>query len=151
MKAARALTTISPCGLIQEAVKEDPWRVLVSCSLMNMTVGLTMRPIMWKLFERWPTAEDLADADVDELRELVRPLGFYNQRAPRLIAMSQQYIDGEWETPMDLPGCGKYATNSWRIFCTDDEVKLVELKDKELRRFIHWLKTGGYVPQTRSV
>ena len=141
----------SPCDLIQEHVRDDPWRVLVACSLMNMTVGLTMRPIMWKLFERWPTACDLAEADVDELRGLVKPLGFYNQRAPRLIEMSRRYVTGDWGSVMDLPGCGRYATNSWRIFCTDEDVDISELKDKELRRYVHWLKTDEYVPQTESI
>jgi methyl-CpG-binding domain protein 4 len=151
MRRARELRHPSPCNLIQEHLRDDPWRVLVACMLMNMTVGLTMRPIMWKLFERWSCAEALAHADEDELRELIRPLGFYNRRAKSLVAMSRAYVTDEWHTPRDLPGCGKYAEDSWKIFCTDDDVLLSDLKDKELRRFVHWLETGEYVPQDRCI
>lgn len=144
----------SPCNLIQETLAQmdhPDWRIFVACSLMNMTTGLTMRPYMWKLFDTWPTPQALAAARVDELRELIRPLGFYNQRAPRLIKMSQQYIRDEWVTPMDLMGCGRYAMNSWRIFCAGEDVHIDDLKDKELRRYVHWLKTGEYVPQPQFV
>lgn len=152
--SSRVLLDISPCGLIQEVLgrlDNSEWRIFVACSLMNMTAGLTMRPIMWRLFAKWPTPRALAAADVDEVRRLVWPLGFYNQRAPRLIDMSAQVAAGEWSLPSDLPGCGRYATNSWRIFCLGEVPSLRELKDKELRRYVHWLTTGEYAPLGESV
>lgn len=153
MNASVKLTAASPCDLIQEhvvALPDGEWRILVACSLMNMTTGLTMRPIMWKLFALWRTPHELAEADETALRELIRPLGFYNQRARRLIDMSRKYIDGNWSTPADLPGCGKYATNSWRIFHLGEDVEMQELKDKELRRYIHLRRTGEYIPHTEK-
>lgn len=145
---------ISPCGLIQETLAklDNPdWRIFVACSLMNMTVGLTMRPYMWEVFRRWPTPQSLADADESELRDVIRPLGFYNRRAKTLIDMSKQYVARGWKTPMDLTGCGKYATDSWKIFCNGECLDVDALQDKELRRYVHWLNTGVYVPQTESV
>jgi len=127
------------------------WRIFVACSLMNMTTGLTMRPYMWKLFDRWPTPHALASCNRDELCQLIRPLGFYNRRSTSLIAMSQEYLRGKWRTPHDLPGCGKYAHDSWLIFCKGEIPLIQNLKDKELRRYIHWLTTGEYIPQSRNV
>lgn len=146
--------SFSPCDLIQEHVillSEPDWRVFVACMLMNMTRGTTMRPYMWSLFDKWPTAHALSCANFDELREHIKPLGFSARRAANLIRMSTQYITDTWSTPHDLCGCGKYAYDSWRIFCRGDIPLLDELKDKELRRYINWLTTGIHVPQPELV
>lgn len=158
MTERRATSTvvgeISPCGLIQETLSRlssPDWRVLVACSLMNMTTGLTMRPYMWRLFAAYPTPEALAAADVEDVRRVIAPLGLSNVRAPRLVEMSRLYLAGGWTTPMDLPGCGKYATDSWLIFCRGEVPRIEELRDKELRRYVHWLATGEHVPQGKGV
>lgn len=151
MKVARYATQISPCGLIQEHIKDDPWRVLVACIMMNMTRGLTMRPYMWRLFERYPTAQALAAADPASLEEMISPLGLSVRRSRSLITMSQGYTTSNWTKPSDLPGCGKYADDSWKIFCTDDDVDINTLRDKELRRYVYWLTTGIYVSQDKTV
>ena len=41
------------------------------------------------LFARYPTAEDLAAADPDELEEIIRSTGFYRAKAKSLIGMAQ--------------------------------------------------------------
>jgi endonuclease III len=89
--------------------------------------------------------------DIDELREMIRPLGFVNRRSLNIINMSKAYIRGRWATPADLPGCGKYATDSWLIFVKNIDVDITDLHDKELRRYIHWRATGEYIPQDRTV
>ena len=147
-------STISPCDLIQEhlAVLSEPdWRIFVACMLMNMTRGLTMRPYMWSLFEQWPDAFALAHADIDVLRDVIKPLGFQHRRSMNLVQMSQQYVAESWKTPRDLRGCGKYAYESWLIFCKHQLPDIDDVHDKELRRYIHWKTTGQHVKQPHAV
>lgn len=82
------------------------------------------------------------NADPDELHKMIKHLGFANIRTRRIIDMSRAYVEGNWSTPMDLPGCGKYATDSWLIFCKGVDVDVNDLTDKELRRYIRWKTTG---------
>lgn len=70
------------------------------------------------LFERYPTVEDLAAADQAELEELVRPTGFYRQKARYIRETAQlllQNHNGEVPPDMDsllaLPGVARKTAN----------------------------------------
>ncbi|KAF7293853.1 hypothetical protein HMN09_01181300 [Mycena chlorophos] len=41
--------------LIQESLKDDPWKVLIAVTLLNKTSGALAIPVFWKLIEQWPT------------------------------------------------------------------------------------------------
>jgi endonuclease III len=101
--------------LIQERYYPDEFKVLVCCLLLNRCRGETVRGVVDKLFDRFPDAIDMMAADVGELTEILRPLGFQNQRAKRLIEFSKAYMSG-WKDVRELPGVGDYAADCWRIF-----------------------------------
>ncbi|KIM61261.1 hypothetical protein SCLCIDRAFT_54412, partial [Scleroderma citrinum Foug A] len=77
-------------GHMLESVRNDPWKVLLASRMLNVTTG---RAAFWKIVNRWPTPRELIDAPLDELVELLRPLGFYNKRAKWFKEISQRYID----------------------------------------------------------
>lgn len=70
------------------------------------------------LFARYRTARDYAGADRAELEELVRPTGFYRNKAGALIKLGQaleERFDGEVPATMSelvtLPGVGRKTAN----------------------------------------
>jgi endonuclease III len=70
------------------------------------------------LFLRYRTALDYAQADREELEALIRPTGFYRNKATSLIGLGQALIerfDGELPNTMDelvtLPGVGRKTAN----------------------------------------
>jgi endonuclease III len=70
------------------------------------------------LFARYRTARDYAEADRTELEELVRPTGFYRNKAAALINLGralEERFDGEVPSTMDelvtLPGVGRKTAN----------------------------------------
>ena len=70
------------------------------------------------LFLRYRTALDYAQADREELETVIRPTGFYRNKASSLIALGQALIerfDGELPNTMDelvtLPGVGRKTAN----------------------------------------
>src|SRR5690242_2946288 len=70
------------------------------------------------LFAKYRTALDYARADRAELEELVRPTGFYRNKASTLIKLGQaleERFDGEVPATMDelvtLPGVGRKTAN----------------------------------------
>ncbi|KAH8835160.1 DNA glycosylase [Flagelloscypha sp. PMI_526] len=79
-------------ALIQESISHDPWRVLVSTTLLNKTTACVALPVFQKLVDRWPSPLCLSQASLLELTEMLKPLGTYNRRSARLIAMSLMYL-----------------------------------------------------------
>ncbi|OSC97367.1 hypothetical protein PYCCODRAFT_1528785 [Trametes coccinea BRFM310] len=154
--------------LIQEHVACDPWKVIVAVTLLNKTAGKQSIPVFFDIIDRWPTPDALAQAPLSLLHELVKDLGLGEVRSTRLIALSQMYVEdppvperlrpsrGKMRLPCSseggltdvkypptpishLPGCGPYALDSYRIFCTgDDQWKSVLPRDKELVKYLRW-------------
>lgn len=100
----------------QVDLSDDPFGMLVACQLVNRTrwAGAADR-VHAELVRRWPTAERLRDADPESLR----PLGLQKPRADNLIAMAEAWDNG-CRTIRELPGCGKYADDSYAIFVTGE-------------------------------
>jgi endonuclease-3 len=70
------------------------------------------------LFDKYRTALDYAQADRTELEELIRPTGFYRNKANSLIRLGQELVerfDGEVprtiEELVTLPGVGRKTAN----------------------------------------
>jgi methyl-CpG-binding domain protein 4 len=141
---------ISPYNLLQEQLRDHPWRLLVACVMLNQTSAVQVKRVIWDFFERWPDhrrfLEDPAayETDSDELTDLIRSLGFYNRRAITLRMMTAQFYAWEYELskdPMSLNvgkiyGVGKYASDSFRMFVGGYIIPGVA--DKELKNYVRW-------------
>ncbi|KAG8220790.1 hypothetical protein J3R82DRAFT_2225 [Butyriboletus roseoflavus] len=147
--------------LVQESVRDDPWKVLIAVRLLNVTTGKAAIPVFCKIISRWPTPQDLVHAPQDELVELLRPLGLYNKRVSWLKDMSEHFLEDQQARScsrtslaallseerivpnaphLHYPGVGPYALDSLHIFCAGDKDawKRVMPRDKELVRYLRW-------------
>ncbi|KAL0050061.1 hypothetical protein WJX82_003674 [Trebouxia sp. C0006] len=136
----------SPYGLIEEYLYQDPWKLLVACMLLNVTSGLQVRKVIWRLFDIWPTAEAAAGATDDTLvivEKLIQPLGLFRKRTIAIKRFSQEYLEAEWLDPIELHGIGQYASDAYFMFCRGNWQD-VDPSDKDLLRYQQWLhSTGG--------
>jgi endonuclease III len=126
----------SPYNLLQEIYIQDPWKILVCCIFLNQTTRKQVDKIRDHFFQKWQSPEDLSQANLEEVIDMIRPLGFYNRRAKTLVEMSRQWVENDWKAPTELKGVGKYANDSWTIFV---EGKLVENpSDHILNDYVQW-------------
>lgn len=87
---------------------------VLSAQSTDKRVNLTTPP----LFAKYRTAVDYATANRVELEEMIRPTGFYRNKATSLIGLGQALVDrfgGEVPATMDelvtLPGVGRKTAN----------------------------------------
>jgi endonuclease III len=81
----------------------DPWQLLVSTVLSAQTTDENVNRVTPKLFERWPTCEDLAAANPEEVEQVVYSTGFYRQKTKSIIALAADIVDKfGGEVPRDL-------------------------------------------------
>jgi endonuclease-3 len=84
---------------------EDPWQLLVATVLSAQTTDENVNRVTPELFERWPTPEDLAAADPEEVESVVFSTGFYRQKTISVIALSRELaerFDGRVPDDLDL-------------------------------------------------
>lgn len=123
--------------LFQEDLVESPFWLVVGCVLVNVTTWRVARHAHETMRSRWPTPEDLALAPTSELEDLLRPLGLFRRRSATLRALASAWVASPPGSRRDverLPGCGRYAADSWSVFVERDHD--VEVSDKKLLAYL---------------
>jgi endonuclease-3 len=82
---------------------EDPWQLLVATVLSAQTTDENVNAVTPELFERWPSAEDLAVADPEAVEAVVYSTGFYRQKTKSILALSADLVERfDGVVPADL-------------------------------------------------
>lgn len=129
----------SPNNLLQEQYRDEPWKMMVLCIMLNQTHYKQVYKVKDEFFRRWPTAEDAMWADIDEMVEVIRPLGFYNRRTRTIRKFSYEWTMNGWRDIGELCGVGKYGRDSWMIF--QENTIPPDVTDKKLKEYIEWITT----------
>jgi endonuclease-3 len=92
----------------------DPWQLLVATVLSAQTTDDNVNRVTPVLFERYPTAYELAEADPEEVERIVYSTGYYRQKTKSIIAMATAVRDDlggvvppDLEGLIKLPGVGR--------------------------------------------
>lgn len=83
---------------------------------MNQTSRDQVDRIRTQFFNLYPDPESAIDADPIEMAETISILGFKNRRTQTIKRFSQDWIEKDWNNPIELYGIGKYGQDSWEIF-----------------------------------
>ena len=96
----------------------EPWRLLVMARLSAQCTDARVNAVSVPLFERYPTLADMADADIAELEELVRPCGLYRTKAASIKSACADVRDrfggvvpDNMEDLLSLAGVGRKIAN----------------------------------------
>lgn len=97
---------------------DQAWKLLVSVRLAAQCTDERVNIIVEKLYDKFPDVESLANAEVGEIEEIVRPCGLGKSKARDISAcmkiLRDQY-DGQIPTTFDellaLPGVGRKSAN----------------------------------------
>ncbi len=96
----------------------DPWELLVATILSAQTTDQRVNQVTPALFGRFPNAAALAGASAAEVEAIVRPTGFFRQKARAIVGVARAVADrhgGRVPASMDalveLPGVGRKTAN----------------------------------------
>ena len=101
--------------LIQTHYEDDPWKIMISCILLNQTSNVQVRPVIKKFFEIFPTPNSLNESHQNLISSILQPTGFQNVKAKRIVNFTNVWNSGE-RNPNKFPGIGPYGRDSWKIF-----------------------------------
>ena len=94
------------------------FQLLVAVVLSAQCTDKRINQVTPELFRRYPTAKEMADADVDDVLEYIKSVSYPNAKAKHLVAMAQTLVEkhgGEGPSDMndllDLPGVGRKTAN----------------------------------------
>lgn len=97
---------------------DDPWELLAATVLAAQCTDVRVNTVTPELFRRWPGPAELAAAGQEEVEAVVRPTGFFRNKARNLIAAARrinEHFGGKVPDSMagltSLPGVARKTAN----------------------------------------
>jgi endonuclease III len=108
----------APVEQLMRVREGSPYRTLISTILSARTRDEVTAPASERLFRAAPTPEKLSMLDVQEIETLIRPVGFYKDKAPRIKEAARMLVhDFKGLVPetmgelLKFPGVGRKTAN----------------------------------------
>lgn len=126
----------------------EPFRLVIAVLLSAQTTDKGVNKVTPALWKRYPTPADLASADVTDVEEIIRAIGFYRTKAANCVKCAQLVVSeygGEVPRDIDelqkLPGVGRKTAN----VVLNEAFGIVEgiAVDTHVFRIAHKLKLAG--------
>ena len=96
----------------------EAWKLLVSVRLAAQCTDARVNVVVEKLYEKFPDVNALAEAEVDEIEEIVRPCGLGRSKARDISACMRMLRDefggnvpDDFDALLKLPGVGRKSAN----------------------------------------
>ena len=96
----------------------EAWKLLVSVRLAAQCTDARVNVVVQGLYEKFPTVEALANAEVSEIEEIVKPCGLGPSQARDISAcmkmLHEKYDDhvpDDFDKLLELPGVGRKSAN----------------------------------------
>ncbi len=97
---------------------EEAWKLLVSVRLAAQCTDARVNVVVPKLYERFPSVEALAEAQVEDIEEIVKPCGLGHSKARDISACMKMLRDefggkvpDDFRALLKLPGVGRKSAN----------------------------------------
>lgn len=108
---------------LQAEESGDPFKILIGTILSSRTRDENTTRVVKTLFKRFRNAKELAEGNIEEVKQIVHSIGFYNVKAKRIIEVSQLIVkrfDGKVpnsiEKLLELPGVGRKTANCVLVY-----------------------------------
>lgn len=96
----------------------DPFELTVAVALSAQTTDVSVNKATPALFAKYPTPQALAEADQNDVMDIIRTIGLYRNKSANIIKLAQKLVsDFGGEVPCDydslvsLPGVGRKTAN----------------------------------------
>jgi len=126
----------------------DPFQTLVATVLSQRTREERTAEAARSLFAAFPDAESLASATPEKVIPLIRPAGFYNQKAPTIIELSRRLVDEyagrvpcDMDRLLELPGVGRKTANCVLVYGFGIPAIPVDTHVHRISNRLGWVRT----------
>ncbi|MEM4331003.1 MAG: endonuclease III [Candidatus Pacearchaeota archaeon] len=94
---------------------KDDWKTLIAIILSARTRDSVTIKVCEELFKKYKNARDLAEAKIEEIEKIIKPINFYKTKAKKIILASEKIVkEGfpkNFEELLRLPGVGRKTAN----------------------------------------
>jgi endonuclease III len=104
----------------------SPFQLLVATILSAQCTDARVNMVTPELFARYPEPADLAEANPDDVEEIIKSTGFYKNKTKSLLGMARRLteqfggeVPGRMQDLVTIPGVGRKTANVVRSVALD--------------------------------
>ena len=127
-----ALNELYPDAHCELNYRND-FELLIAVSLSAQTTDARVNSVTPELFKKYPGPKELAEAEQEDVEEIIRPIGLYRNKAKNIIALSKDLVERyDGQVPNDrasleaLRGVGRKTANIILNNCFDEPAFAVD-------------------------
>jgi endonuclease III len=129
-------TLVRPTALKELQVEEgnDPFKILIGTILSARSRDENTSKIVRKLFQKYKNADELATADLNDIKSIIHSIGFYNIKALRIKQVSKIIVEkyngmvpNKIEDLLGLPGVGRKTANCVLVYAFNEPAIPVDI------------------------
>jgi endonuclease-3 len=128
--------------------RNDPFKILISTILSARTRDSSTEEVTKKLFSRYKTPQDISNANIEILEQLVHKSGFYKVKAARIKEVSriisEDYmgkVPVDFDELISLPGVGAKTANCVLVYAFNIPAIPVDTHVHRIPNRLGWIKT----------
>ncbi|MFX1366123.1 MAG: endonuclease III [Promethearchaeota archaeon] len=128
--------------------KHDPFKILISTILSARTKDANTRMATERLFSKYNTPRSIADANINDIEQLIKSAGFYKVKAARIKEVSKilvnkynSIIPKNYEELISLPGVGSKTANCVLVYAFKMPAIPVDTHVHRISNRLGWVKT----------
>lgn len=92
------------------------YELLIAVMLSAQTTDKRVNEVTSVLFKKYGTLKKLSEADINEVKKIIKPIGTFNKKASNIIEISKKileigYVPNDRIYLESLPGVGRKTTN----------------------------------------
>jgi len=136
---------------------ENPYQLLVAVILSAQCTDKRVNMTTPALFQRFPTAQDMANASVEEIYSYIKSISYPNNKAKNLLGMAQTLVSDfngivpdNLEDLQKLPGVGRKTANVMMAVAFDQPAMPVDTHVFRVSNRIGLTKNSKNVLQTEK-
>lgn len=120
MDVNRIITTLG--DMFPEAKCEldyrDSYQLSIAVVLSAQTTDVSVNKVTPELFNKYPTIDSLAEADINDVKNIIRTIGLYHNKSKNIIALANyakehynSQIPNNFDELVMMPGVGRKSAN----------------------------------------
>jgi endonuclease III len=138
----------APVVDLVEAQTKDPFKILVTTILSARTKDNTTSEVVNRLFEIITTPQDIEKYTIEEIEEIIYPVGFFRNKARHLKMLPQvlkeefnNKIPEEIDDLLKIPGVGRKTANLVRTIAFKKPAMCVDVHVHRISNRLGYVKT----------
>ena len=99
-------------------VHQNTYQLLISVVLSAQTTDKSVNKVTGELFAKYPSPADLAEADQQDVIDIIKTIGMYKTKSRNIIALAGELVEKhggqvpeDYDELVKLPGVGRKTAN----------------------------------------